>query len=131
MSVTSETLDRWFTYHPPTAETAPKYKAIIEACDDFAKLVVATFNKEPPTYDQVNAAARHVGEVFLLVVPDCADRAAAFRSLRLARNATNEILAGFSALPHRPDMLLLGTAAIRSITEARWQANAAIALGGA
>lgn len=33
-------LDNWFTYHPPTAETEPKYAAIRAAEGDFIRAVV-------------------------------------------------------------------------------------------
>lgn len=63
------TIDNWFTYHPPTDEhTKAAYQAIRQMAHGFADLCNA-------------------------VVPDCADKTAAFRDLRNCVMAMNLAIA--------------------------------------
>lgn len=57
--ITPETLDNWFTYHPPKNESDKQcYETIRHAARDFAQAVV---NHTPPSADQ-SAAIRKIRE---------------------------------------------------------------------
>lgn len=125
--LTTEQLDNWFTYHPPTDETRPKYAAILDA----QRAAALAFHNAPGKADRsaaffdVNATTRFFVEVIDANAPDSADKTAAIRCVRLARNAINEALVSFDT-EHR----LLFDVAIAELLKARWQANSAIACGG-
>lgn len=149
MSLTPDQLDNWTTYHQPTDETSPKYAAIREAEEAMHNAIfgeVWRFREardnattdapiNVPNYAVVNLAAR----AFLVAIdthaPDSADKTAAFRCVRLARNAANEAL---SALPKEHNTPLHWWATVGTMEEeahrqailARFQANSAIACGG-
>lgn len=130
MPLTSDQLDNWFTYHAPTEETAPKYAAINAAKDLFVNEVVAAMTTEGlalDRFDKINKAARMYVETICLVVPDCVDRAAAIRCVRLARYAANEAIAqaGNEILGKH-----LAQVFAQNVLASRWQANSAIACGG-
>lgn len=107
---------REFEYHPPTEETAPKYAAIRKA----EEAAVSAICNPEATFASVNAACLAFALVIDEHAPDRADKAAAIRCVRLARNFANEYLAhsGISNLE----------AAVLELRKARFQANAAIAL---
>ena len=142
MPLTPEQLDNWFTYHAPTPETGPKYLAIREAEIASARPIVAILNGSTiiATHDEVNAACRAFAEAIDANVPDSADKSAAIRCVRLARNAANEAIvtmnherreAGHVAW-ERPSrtVVTLCREAESELRRARWQANSAIACGG-
>lgn len=56
--ITKANLENWFTYHSPTDDQLPKYKAIREAAKKFAEVVV---ENTPPCADQT-AAVRKIRE---------------------------------------------------------------------
>jgi hypothetical protein len=56
--ITKEQLEDWFTYHSPTPEQLPKYKAIRVAALQFAEVIV---ENTPPSADQT-AAIRLIRE---------------------------------------------------------------------
>lgn len=64
----SEILAELFKYHPPTADTLPKFAAI-------------------------NQAAKNFAEIVLQNCPSSADRSAAIRSIRDARMTANAAVA--------------------------------------
>lgn len=138
MPLTAEQLDNYFTYHPPTEETAPKYAAIRaaeEACHvsiAFAKKRKVCSDEGIPAdagvvdlYAEINRRTRCYAEVIDASAPDSADKAAAIRCVRLARNAANEAV----TLNLLGDAFLW-TQAQEQLRLARFQANSAIACGG-
>ena len=61
MPITSENLDNWFTYHPPTVTDTGNYVAIRDAGKVFAAVVLAC---TPPSADQT-AAVRKIREAVM------------------------------------------------------------------
>lgn len=134
-------LDNWFTYHPPTEETAPKYAAIRSAEDrvqrHFAALRArlafdgSNQGEHPLTVDDcagVNVLTRAFVEVIDANAPDGDDKSAAIRCVRIARNAMNEwVMSRVAGFPLHIDSAAEAT---RQLVMARWQANGAIACGG-
>ena len=55
MSITSEQLLNWFTYHTPTPEQIPKYQAIRDAG---AALAAAIVENTPSSADQTDAVRK-------------------------------------------------------------------------
>ena len=130
-------LDRHFTYHAPTEDVAPKYAAI-RAAEFKAHILFAQLRErsapaegQPLTVedcDAVNETTRALAEAIDVNAPDSADKTAAYRCVRLARNGANEwIMAHVSGYPLHVDSLVLAT---ENLVLARWQANGAIACGG-
>jgi hypothetical protein len=124
----NETLDNWFTYHPPTEETGPKYDALRHA-EDVACAAIGT------SHDTINAACRAFVEEIYRLCPPGADASAAVRCVRIARNAANEALVtGRLEQEGKPTGRIscsqLQDIAIVELRKARWQANSAIACGG-
>lgn len=66
--IPQEQLDNWFTYHSPTPDQLPKYKAIRDAGKTFAAEIVSN-------------------------APDCADTTAAVRKVREAVMTANQAIA--------------------------------------
>lgn len=140
MSLSPEQLDNWFTYHAPTEETAPRYAAIraTEAEAVNACLAAVTDPEGGPLskrFALVNQATRCFAEVIDSNAPDCADKAAAIRCVRLMRNAANEAIAIANANANGAEedgdtARALLIVAMAEATKARWQANSAIACGG-
>jgi hypothetical protein len=145
MPLTAEQLDNHFSYHAPTEETAPKYAAIRKAEEDCHVTIGHLFSKGPNGpqvwdpeqvavvllggnkalgYAEVNRATRTLVEVIDQNAPDSADKSAAIRCVRLARNALNEAI----ATNNYPESLR--TCAHENLRMARWQANSAVACGG-
>jgi hypothetical protein len=143
MPLTSDQLDNWFTYHPPTNEQSPKYGAIRLAEQEVhsvfgglrSRLALAREGVNVDANqltiddcDKVNAVTRALVEAIDANAPDSADKTAAIRCVRLARNGANEwIMSNVSGYPLHVDSLALATA---ELVKARWQANSAIACGG-
>ena len=92
--ITQDQLNHWFVYHSPTIETQKKYAAIRaaeDACHDvFASMAVTGYAAPLADCDRVNASTRAFAEAIDANAPDSADKAAAIRCVRLARNAANE-----------------------------------------
>ena len=129
--MTPEQLDRWFTYHAPTKETAPKYDAIRAAEIDAKSCITAILNGGAlGTYEHVNARCRDFAEVIDANAPDSADKSAAIRCIRLARNAMNEAVKLTTDRGPGAVVIELCQQAGRELRAARWQANSAIACGG-
>jgi len=131
MSFTKEQLDNWFTYHAPTEKTAPKYAAIREA-EESAHIILRDLRANPDnaagwSYADINRTCRKFAEVIDANCPDSADKSAAIRCVRLARNALNEYLTATKAPIDVEGVLNIATDQARM---ARWQANSAIACGG-
>jgi hypothetical protein len=122
--ITAETLDNWFTYHPPTDETKPKYAVIADAY----QAALDAFHDQP-TFESVTTAARKFVEAIIAVCPPSADATAAIRCVRLARNAKNDHLCQRGGKEYDP-RLDFGQIAREQLLFARYQANAAIACGG-
>lgn len=117
-------LDHWFTYHPPTPETEPKYAAITLARQEAEAVVLAEGSgRNPPNFERVGAALKNLAIVILNNAPACADTTAAIRCVRLARNAANALL-------RSPGDGQLQAIAIQNLYSAQWQANSAVALDG-
>jgi hypothetical protein len=129
MPFTKDQLDNWFTYHPPTDETAPKYDAVRRGqldADFGIAISVAVDSPDPDAvrYGNINAVTRNFAEIIDANAPDSADKTAAIRCVRLARNAANEAVANPKGAPR------LAAIAATELQKARWQANSAIACGG-
>ena len=139
--------EREWTYHKPTAETSPKYTAIRGAESAIGAMIrqIRTESGDAlPSHDDINAAVMGYAKLIDDLAPDSADKSAAIRCCRLLRNALNEarvqrstncaqdIVETGKAHPERPGTYVdrvLSIAEAEAI-KARWQANAAIALGG-
>ena len=136
MPLTSDQLDNWFTYHPPTADTAPKYAEIRATEQEAVRACIAavTDPEGGPAAKRcalVNQATRCFVEVIDANAPDSADKTAAIRCVRLMRNAANEavmLAASQSADPVQANTLF--QVIVTEAWKARWQANSAIACGG-
>jgi hypothetical protein len=130
-----------FVYHPPTAETQPKYDAIRAAEQRCLVFAHHLWNGTPTMgYEDVNRCCRAFAETIDLNAPDSADKSAAIRNVRLARNAMNEYIAtkGTYVIPAGiPQELRLDTThfladtCMRELFQARFQACAAVALDAA
>lgn len=137
MPLTPDQLDNWFTYHASTDDTAPKYAAVIAAETAAIANITQTHYEVGgdvlQVYREVNRSTRHVAEVIDANAPDSADKDAAIRCVRLARNLFNE-WAKQTSLPatHRQwsNPTVLFAAAEVELCKARMQANSAIACGG-
>lgn len=146
--MTEEQLDHWFSYHPPTEETKPRLIAVEQAFRDsqkgmreaLAKLVGSTSQEAMvEVHRSLATSLRHLAGVINEQAPDCADKDAAIRCLRLARTAGNEavVITGqaTSASGEEADRGFeyaerLGAIMDAECLKARWQAFAAIACGG-
>lgn len=135
-SMTQEQLDKWFTYHAPTDETAPKYAAI-RASEQNVILDVTQTSYEGVSvvvlHGRINVACKHFAMVIDAQAPDSADKTAAIRCVRLARNLFNEWAAESSKPTSErawSDPRTLFVAAELELCKARMQANSAIACGG-
>ena len=121
-----------FIYHAPNEDTAPRYAAIRaaeDACHDVVgSLTMAEYTATAADYTRVNGVLRAFAETIDSNAPDSADKTAAYRCVRLARNALNEHIAA-SINDFQPRINLLSEA-IRQLVLARWQANSAVACGG-
>lgn len=136
MPLTSDQLDNWFTYHAPTGETGPKYIAITAMERTCAELLTMP----ELTHDRVNATLRKFVELIDESAPDSADKTAAIRCVRIARNAINEAIVQATRSEHPAThclwvceydaVSLPCRIAIHELIKARWQANSAIACGG-
>lgn len=136
MPLTPDQLDNWFTYHAPTDETAPKYAAIRHA-ESAVVFDITQTSYEGVTcavlHTRINAVTRHFAETIDALAPDSADKSAAIRCVRLARNFFNE----WAVESQKPagdrswaDPVVLFDRAVFELTRARFQANSAIACGG-
>jgi hypothetical protein len=133
MPISAEQLDAWFTYHPPTEEQKPKYAALRVAFAEASLPGVALLNEGTlATHDEVNRRSRALVETIDALVPESADRTAAIRCVRLARNAFNEAIVQARGEDGAQAWLVhdLVTEGNRQLRLARWQANSAIALEG-
>lgn len=143
-SITQADLDRWFTYHPPTADVVEHYKAIRMgevACNKVVDSLIRAYREHPEaaslpeqrsrSHTGVNVVLRAFASTVLEHAPDSADRTASIRAIRLARNALNEAIAADFSYPDgdaaRSFMFERATVAL---LDARWQACAAVACGG-
>jgi hypothetical protein len=147
MPLSAAQLDAYFTYHAPTEEQKPKYKAIDDAYKKAKFEVVSPLadifrSQAAPTsavHDIVNRATREFACVINEQSPDSADKTAAIRCVRLARNAANEL---YALIIKDWDDLFLDPEKYQSTLEvlahsiddefnrAKWQSKSAIALEG-
>jgi hypothetical protein len=134
--LTTEQLDNWFTYHLPTDEQIRKYDTIrnteIKCIMDITQ---ATFENVDidKLHEVINNSTRCMAEVIDANAPDCADKTAAIRCVRLARMAWNEWaqeLYRKESDRRWHDTEGLFVLAEQELIKARWQACAAIACGG-
>ena len=123
--ILNEQLDNWFTYHPATDETEPRYAAIREA-EIVASGAIDAIRHGGATHDDVNAGCRAFVVAIDTNAPDSADKAAAVRCVRLAWNAANEAIV---TINHELREVACREAE-SELRRARWQANSAIACGG-
>lgn len=128
--------DAWFTYHAPTDETAPKYAAIRAAENAVLLDITQTVYENVDVvelHNQINRSTRRFAETIDEMAPDCADKTAAIRCVRLARNLFNEYAAQ-AALPQAQqtwsDVRVLFSVASVELLKARMQACSAIACAG-
>ena len=135
--MTQDQIDNWFTYHAPTDETAPKYQAIRDAeqacITDITQTHYEVGGDIAQVYKYINLNTRHFAEVIDANAPDSADKTAAIRCVRLARNLFNEWatqIAKPTAERSWSDPRFLFSAAELELVKARFQANGAIACGG-
>jgi len=129
MPLSTEQLDNWFTYHAPTDETTPKYAAVRKGRLDAGLTLLACtapdcVDSNHIRHESINDALRDFVMVIDANAPDSADKTAAIRCVRLARNAANEAVATPTDSRRLVDIALL------EIQKAVWQANSAIACGG-
>lgn len=140
MPLSKEQLDNHFLPPPPNEETAPKYAAIraaeFECHKAFAVIRARAYPLSDPSTapltpadcDEVNCLTRAFAVAIDTNAPDSADKSAAIRCVRLARNAMNEyIMANAIGFPLH---IASDDEARRQLVMARWQANSATACGG-
>jgi hypothetical protein len=123
-----------FVYRAPTPETSPKHAAINEAyaacCATVSQLLGvdwwqgdhAGLHDAAAAYASINDACRVFYTAIREHAPAGEDRTAAERCVRLSRMAANEFIGAPAAD--------LARQALDNLRAAKWQANAAIALGG-
>lgn len=135
--ISAAQLDNWFTYHAPTDETAPKYAAVRDAEMACIASITQTHYEVGgdvrQVYDEINRVTRRMAEIIDAQAPDSADKTAAIRCVRLARNLFNEWATQVATPKERrtwsaPEILF--SAAELELCKARMQANGAIACGG-
>lgn len=126
-----------FRYIPPDGTTRPKHAAIRDA-EAAARAAIqqqiggtwqgdhAGHYDAGAAYSAISDACRSFCAAIVEHAPPSADRAAAERCVRLARMAANEAVTAGPA-----DLLELRRQCADNLRAARWQACAAIALGGA
>lgn len=130
--MTPDQLDNWFNWHTPTEEQKPKYRAIRAAEQEChalgASLTMAEYTATMADYERINATLRAFAEAIDQNAPDSADKTAAIRCVRLARNCFNEqVASGIHGFPVYINLVAEGA---RQIVLARFQASGAIACGG-
>lgn len=122
------TTDDLFTYHVPTEVTKPLHDAINAAFKQCAAAMPGFNDAGPERFVVINEATKAFYVVIDGTAPPSADKAAALRCVRLARNAFNEMCCGISDSWHsRYNLYNIG---LDELYKAKWQANAAIALNG-
>lgn len=132
MPMTEDQRNNWFVYHAPTEETAPKYKAIREKERNVHLSITQGFYENlsgPPLYDLINKECQAFAVLIDEVAPDSADKSAAIRCVRLARNAYNEAATPTDGSANKNQTWLIEIAEAE-LVKARWQANSAIACNG-
>ncbi len=129
--------DELFTYHPPTEEQAPKYQqlqlgflAVLEAGKVVLKGQRGDERAPQADFEAFTRSVRAYAELIAELCPSSADRTAAIRCLRLARNAMNDVLCGNRNHPHGLDPDPFSAIFEQELIKARYQANASIALNG-
>jgi hypothetical protein len=130
--MTQEQRDAWFSWHPPTEETAPAYAAIREAERMALAGIIGAMNDPGPVaarFERVNNVTRGFAVVIDQHAPDGDDKAAAIRCVRLMRNAANEALATMTTADSETINALLQVVVIEG-WKVRWQACSAVACGG-
>lgn len=135
--MTHEQRENWFTFHAPTDDTKPKCAAIRDAETAFIANVTQTVYEVGPDvaqlYREINRSALQMADVIDANAPDSADKTAAIRCVRLARNLFNE-WATQRTLPKEQqvwnDITILFSNAEIELCKARMQACGAIACGG-
>lgn len=131
MSIDPTLLDVWFTYHAPTEHTLPRYAAIRAAEATCASVSTAILNGGwHASYSVVNATCRRFVEVIDENCPESADKTAAIRCVRLARNALNEALTILGSQPYTEVPYVVSNlcrVAEGELQKARWQACSAVA----
>lgn len=126
-----------FVYHPPTEEQVPKYQKLnlaFGAVMSSGREIIRNRPKEraeQERFDGFSKTCEAYHDLIVELCPESADRTAAIRCLRLARNAINDILCGTERdFPHglsqHPFSLVFET----ELVKCRYQANASIALEG-
>lgn len=119
-----------FIYHPPTDEQKVLYERLAEAYAGVYRVMTKALRAlgkrpaQPEDYDAITDACEGYYNVIMEVCPASADRTAAIRCLRLARNAMNDCL----RLPE--DRSVFWTLAEQELIKCRYQAHASIALDG-
>lgn len=114
--------------------TGPKYEAIRKAehaCWVSIQQGIYENLGLPQLYTLINEECKMFAVTIDNLAPDSADKAAAIRCVRLARNAFNECVTVPTNQDGKRDHLpWLFTVAQVELVKARWQANSAIACGG-
>lgn len=121
-----------FIYHPPTDEQKVLYarlaKAHADTTDGLLRVLSIAEGSEGPVtqkhYEEFTNTCENYYNVIMEVCPASADRTAAIRCLRLARNAVNDVLRLSG------DRSAYFSLAGIELIKCRYQANASIALEG-
>lgn len=130
-------LDELFTYHPPDEEQREKYHKLLLAFTAVLEAGKAAM-KEAATPDApaeelakgFTASCKAYAELINEFCPPSADRTAAIRCLRLARNAVNDVLFGMKQFPHGLSQFPFHVIFETELIRCRYQSNASIALAG-
>ena len=130
MAFSEKQMDDWFRYHQPGPKAQALHADVTQGADSLWAIlhqVIRLDGPKPARFEAAGKAIRDYADILNAACPDGADKSAAMRSLRLARNATNEAI----AIRTKEDgiWLMHERMALMEITKARWQANAAIAIG--
>ena len=114
--------------------TGPKYEAIRKAehaCWVSIQQGIYENLGLPQLYTLINEECKMFAVTIDNLAPDSADKSAAIRCVRLARNAFNECVTVPTNQDGKRDHLAwLFTVGQTELVKARWQANSAIACGG-
>ena len=126
-----------FVYHPPTEEQKPVYDklhlgflSVLEAGKAAMRLAKWGERSSTVDFDAFTAACSGYHDLIVELCPESADRTAAIRCLRLARNAVNDVLCGARDFPHGVHQAPFHNIFETELIKCRYQANASIALDG-
>ncbi len=127
---TTEQIEHWFGYHPPTDQTLPVFETLDKGAEECRTAVKNAIQSPTATTKDRFAAIGAATKSFSLLLngasPEGVDKAAAIRCLRMARMAANR-----AVLTLEPtEKQRYATMARDDIDRAWFNASGAVACGG-